>query len=105
MLRLCFKSLGLLLLAGAFAALVVDGTRSVAAGTPALLPLGRTASALFPNAFLAMHQQVSTHAPMLWDPVMVTILLLPAWLVLGMVGLVLLAVTRRRAPKIGYSRR
>lgn len=105
MLRLLFKSFGLLLLAAAFAALVVDGTRSVAAGTPALLPLGRTASALFPGAFLMMHKLVETHAPMLWDPVMVTILLLPAWLVLGLLGVVLLAITRRGTPKIGYTRR
>ncbi len=105
MLRLFLKFLGLLLLAGAFAALVVDGTRSVAAGTPALLPLGRTASALFPNAFLALHKLLDAHAPILWDPVMVTILLLPAWLVMGALGLVVLGLTRKRAPKIGYSRR
>lgn len=105
MLRLLFKCLGLLLLAGAFAALVVDGTRSVAAGNAAILPLGRTASALFPNAFLAVHKLLETHAPLLWDPIAVTILLLPAWLVLGTLGLCLLALARRPAPKIGYSRR
>ena len=105
MLRLFFKSLGLLLLGAAFAALVVDGTRSVAAGNAAIQPLGRTASSLFPNLFLEVHQLLETHAPLLWDPVAVTILLLPAWLVLGVVGLVLMALTRRRAPKIGYSRR
>jgi hypothetical protein len=105
MLRFFVKTIGLLLLAAAFAALIVDGTRSVAAGTPAILPLGRTASTLFPNTFLAVHKTIATHLPVLWDPVMVTILLLPAWLVLGLVGLVLLALSRRPAPKIGYSRR
>lgn len=105
MFRLLFKSIGLLLLAAAFAALVVDGTRSVAAGTPAILPLGRTVSALYPKAFFAVQTFIETHVPVLWDPVAVTVLLLPAWLVIGLLGLCLLAVTRRRAPKIGYSRR
>jgi hypothetical protein len=105
MVRLFFRFVGLLLLAGAFAALVVDGTRSVAAGTPAILPLGRTASSLFPNVLVALHRAMEAHSPVLWDPIAVSILLLPAWLVLGVVGLVLLAVTRRRVAKIGYERR
>lgn len=105
MLRLLFRFVGLLLLAAAFAALIVDGTRSVAAGAPAILPLGRTASAIAPDAFVKFHAAIETHMPMLWDPFLVTVLLLPTWLVLGVIGLVLLALTRRRAPKIGYSRR
>ena len=43
--------------------------------------------------------------PMLWDPVLVTTFLLPTWLVLGVVGLALMAVSRRRRPTIGYVRR
>lgn len=105
MLRLFFRSVGVLLLAGAFAALIVDGTRSVAAGTPAILPLGRTISALSPDAFVKLHAAIETHVPLLWDPVLVTVLLLPTWLVLGVIGLLLLALSRRPAPKIGYSRR
>lgn len=105
MFRLFIRFIGLLLLAGAFAALVVDGTRSLAAGAPALLPLGRTASILLPTGFAKFRSIIETHAPQIWDPVMVTIFLLPTWVVLGAIGLFFLAVTRRRAPKIGYSRR
>ena len=42
---------------------------------------------------------------MLWDPVLVTTLLLPTWLILGVLGILLLVITRRRPPKIGFSRR
>ncbi len=105
MLRLLFRFIGVLALAGAFAALVVDGTRSVAARSTEILSLGRTATALAPDAFVRVHEIIEVHAPLLWDPALVTILLLPSWLVLGFLGIVLLALTRRRAPKIGYSRR
>jgi hypothetical protein len=105
MLRLFFRFVGLLLLAGAFAALVVDGTRSVAAGTPAILPLGRTASSLFPTILVTLHRTMEAHSPLLWDPIAVSILLLPAWLVLGLLGLALMALTRKRVEKIGFQRR
>lgn len=105
MLRLFFRFIGLVVLAAAFAALIVDGTRSVAAGAPAILPLGKTASTLFPNGFAAFQKLVEAKAPTLWDPVLVTTFLLPAWLVLGLIGLLLFVLTRKRTPKIGYSRR
>ncbi len=105
MFRLAVRFIGLLILAGAFAALIVDGTRSVAAGTLAPMPLGRMIAALAPDAFVKLHASIESHAPILWDPVLVTVLLLPTWVVLGALGLVLLALTRRPAPKIGYSRR
>jgi hypothetical protein len=105
MLRLMFRFAGILLLAVAFAALIVDGTRSIAAGAAAIAPLGRIVSALFPDLFAKVHAAIESHAPLLWDPVLVTILLLPAWLVIGVVGVILVALTRRRRAKIGYSRR
>ena len=105
MVRLFFRFIGLLLLAGAFVALVVDGTRSLGAGTVAIVPFGRTSSAMFPDAFAKLHQAVQTHVPLLWDPVLVTLFLLPTWLILGGFGIMVFASTRRRAAKIGYSRR
>jgi hypothetical protein len=105
MLRLMFRFIGFLCLAVAFAALIVDGTRSIAAGAPAILPLGGTLSALAPDVFVRMHAGIATHVPLLWDPVLVTLLLLPAWVVIGGVGIVLIALTRRPRPKIGYARR
>jgi hypothetical protein len=105
MLRLVFRVIGFLGLAVAFAALVVDGTRSIAVGTPAILPLGATVSALAPDLFVKVHTGIAAQAPFLWDPVLVTLLLLPAWLVVGVLGILLIALTRRPRPKIGYARR
>ena len=68
MLRFLLRLVGLLSLAGAFAALIVDGTRSVAAGRIALLPLGRTITLVSPDAFVKLHKAVETHLPALWDP-------------------------------------
>lgn len=105
MLRLLFRSIGFLCLAVAFAALIVDGTRSIAAGAPAILPLGETISALTPDILTKMHTGIATHLPVLWDPVLVTLLLLPAWLVIGGLGILLIVLTRRPRQKIGYARR
>ena len=105
MFRLFFRFLGLLVLAVAFVALVVDGTRSIAANRVDILPLGRACTLLAPDAFQKIRIAIEGHLPLLWDPILVTLLLLPSWVVLGGTGMVLLALTRRRAPIIGYSRR
>ena len=105
MLRLLLRFVGLVALAGAFAALIVDGTRSVAAGSPAIYPLGRTLSTLSPSEFVKVQSVIEAHAPLLWDPILVSMLLLPAWVVLGLFGLIVMALARPSAPKIGYRRR
>ena len=103
--RFLFRLVGLVLLAGAFAALLVDGTRSVAAGSLAVLPFGRTLMTISPDGFQKLRMVVEAKLPVLWDPVLVTMFLMPTWVVFGVVGLVLLATTRARPPTIGYSRR
>ncbi len=105
MLRLLLRLCGFLCLAVAFAAMIVDGTRSIAAGAPAIMPLGSTASALFPDLLVKLHAATEAHLPPLWDPVLVTLLLMPAWLVLGVLGILLVAAARRPRDKIGYARR
>jgi hypothetical protein len=105
MTRLFFRFVGLLFLAGAFAALIVDGTRSISSGSLEILPLGRGATKVAPELFVKLHTVLEIHTPLLWDPVLVTILLLPAWLVFGGLGFLLMVLTRPRTPKIGYSRR
>ena len=40
----------------------------------------------------------------LWDPVVLTILTTPAWLVLGIIGAVLMLIGRKKKPLIGYAR-
>ena len=106
MFRLSFRLIALLLLAGAFAALVIDGTRSIAGGALSLTPLGQTLVWLMPEKFATLKPALQ-HAlpPFLWDPVMVKVLLMPTWLVIGVIGILLMLLTQKRRPKIGYTSR
>jgi hypothetical protein len=105
MLRFLFRVLGLLLLACAFAALIVDGTRSIAADAITLTPLGQAATQFFPQKFALFQAAVQRVSPFLWDPVAVVVLLLPAWFVAGGLGGLIMLATRRRRPLIGHSSR
>jgi hypothetical protein len=103
--RLIVRVFGLALLAGAFAACVIDGARSIAADQLSLTPLGTTAYWAFPNKFPLMQNFVAQIHPLLWDPILLHILLLPTWAVLGVLGAALLYAMRRRPPPIGHSNR
>lgn len=39
-----------------------------------------------------------------WNPVISTILDQPAWLIFGIIGMVLILIGRKRKPLIGYAR-
>ncbi|HEY0146877.1 MAG TPA: hypothetical protein VGB93_12190 [Methylovirgula sp.] len=106
MFRFFLRLIGLLLLAGAFAALIVDGTRSIAAGALALTPLAQTLAWLSPQKFEALKPQLQHHVPhFVWDPLIVHLLTAPTWIVAGALGALVLLITQKRRPKIGYSNR
>ena len=101
MFRFLLRLVGLLSLAGAFAALVIDGTRSLAGGRVMLTPL----SDLFAQRVGLIERSASSLHPILWDPVATTLLRLPLWMSLGLFGVLLLQLARPPAPVIGYSDR
>lgn len=106
MIRLLVRLLGLALLAGAFAAGVIDGAASIAANQLSITPIGRPLYLVFPNKFPLVQAFVERQIhPLLWDPVLVNILMLPTWLVLAVIGVGLFYVVRRRPPPIGHSNR
>lgn len=105
MFRLLFRILGFFLLAAAFADLVVDGTRSIAAGALMLTPLDKTIAWLSPDSVAALKPAIERLNPFLWDPVTVHFLLLPTWLVAGVLGTLIMLLTQKRRPKIGFSSR
>lgn len=94
------------MLAGAFAAAVIDGARSIAADQLALTPAGATLYWALPNKF-PVFQAFIEHkiSPRLWDPVLLNVLMLPTWLILAILGAALTFVTRKRPPPIGHSNR
>ncbi len=106
MLRLFARSLGLLLLAAGFAALIVDGTRSIAASGLILARFGELCAQLFPNAFPLLQPAVERNIhPLLWDPVLRGFFAAPTFVVLLAFGLILLWLAQRRRVSIGYSSR
>jgi hypothetical protein len=105
MIRFLFRFLGILLLAAAFAAVIIDGTKSIAASSVLYTMTGDTVRALFPDRFALLQPAISGIHPLLWDPVATTVLRLPVWVVIGIFGALGLLVSRKRRPPIGYSSR
>ncbi|MEF3365894.1 hypothetical protein V3H18_05030 [Methylocystis sp. 9N] len=105
MLRLLTRFIGLLLLAGGFIALIVDGTRSIAGGQLMVTTLRRGASALFPALFQSFQASVENLSAFLWDPVVSTLMLAPVCVALGGVGALLILVSHRESAPVGYGRR
>lgn len=103
MIRFIFRFIGLWLVAGAFVALVIDGTRTIAASRLVITPFRDTWMALHPTSLEALQKNVSGA---FWDPVAVNLLAAPFWAVVGVLGILFLVIGRpRRAAAIGYSSR
>jgi hypothetical protein len=96
-LRLLFRAIGLVLLAGAFAAAVIDGARSLADQQLALTPMGQLLAYAFPVKFALVPALARKVHPMLWDPVLVSILYVPAFVDLAVLGVILMLIARPRA--------
>jgi hypothetical protein len=91
------RTLGLWLVVLAFVALVVDGTRSIAASALVVTSFGETWYSLHPPSLNLSQAVVERYTfPVLWDPVIVSILLAPTWAVLGVLGLLVAFLGRRR---------
>ena len=106
MLRFLVRALGLLLLAAGFAALIVDGTRSIAASSPSIARFGDLCSYLFPKLYPLLQPAIERNVhPLLWDPMLRGFFLVPGWIVLTAFGLLLIWMAKRRRISVGYSSR
>jgi hypothetical protein len=106
MIRFLLRVVSLLLLAAAFAAVVIDGTRSIAGGEVMLTSFGDACARVFPSKYPLLQPAVQSHFPAwVWNPVMVDLFRLPTWVVFAVVGLVLLRLARKPRAPIGYSSR
>jgi hypothetical protein len=106
MFRFLFRFIGLWMLAGAFVALVIDGTRSITAGRIVIMPVAEGWLAVHPASLEWLKVVVERDiSPRLWDPVLLQVMYAPLWLVLAVVGALLIFLGRRRARPIGYSSR
>jgi hypothetical protein len=106
MIRFLFRFLGLWFLAGAFVALVIDGTYSIAASRLILTPVREIWDAIHPSSLDLLRSLVERNlSPWLWEKVFLTLLFTPLWLLLGVLGVVLVLLGRPRVRPIGYSSR
>lgn len=103
MIRFLFRFTGLWLIAGAFAALVIDGTRSVSASRFIFAPV-RDIWTMFDAATLKMVQERA--APGLAAELLERFLAMPFFVLLALLGLLFLLIGRRKRERvIGYSSR
>lgn len=105
MLRLLTRFLGLLLLAGGFIALIVDGTRSIAGGQLLVTTLRRGLSESLPGLYQSMSTGIAQKSAFLWDPVTTSLLLLPVSVTLGSLGALCIIFSHRQEEAGRYWRR
>ena len=99
--RFAFTMIGLWTCALALLALVLDGIRSLAANELVFKSLGTTWFELH-NESLNLTQAViqrNVH-PLVWDPVMQNILMMPSWLIAALLGFLFIFLGRKRRPKV-----
>lgn len=96
MLRFLLRFIGFWLVAGGFVALIVDGTRSIAASQLLFTSVGDAWGAVAPEKLDAAQAAASATAPWLWPKLAEPLLSLPASVILVVIGLVLLGLGRVR---------
>ena len=97
MIRIVLRFIALASLAGAFAAAVIDGARSLADQKVELTSMGVALATAAPAKFELMRAYLAKRAPMLWDPVLINVLYAPAALDLAVLGALLFYFARRPA--------
>jgi hypothetical protein len=105
MFRFLLRFIGLWMLAAAFIFLVYDGAGWVANGVLNSMQVGTLWASIHQSSLLLLQPAVERHvAGWLWNPVIMTILEQPVWLMFGVIGVVLILLGRKKKPLIGYVR-
>lgn len=104
MIRGVFRLIGLLLLAGGFIFLIYDGARSIADQTLRITRLGEFWNDINQASQQSFHVMVEGLSPWLWNGAAKPVLNQPTWAVMGIVGIVLMLLFRRKRRIIGYGR-
>jgi DMSO/TMAO reductase YedYZ heme-binding membrane subunit len=100
-----FRVLGIWSLLAAAVILINDGTRSLTSGTWATTRLGEHWYNLHPASLNASQAGIERYVhTALWDPVIVSILHTPSWIIFGIVGVLLYWIGRRRRRRQGFSK-
>jgi hypothetical protein len=104
MLRFIARAFGLILIAAGFVGIVIDGTRSIANGAVMFTPLGEVAFRVFGERYLLLQPAIERHIhPLLWDPIVLNLTLLPGSVLAFLLGVVLLWLGQRPPEPIGFA--
>ncbi|MBV9346773.1 MAG: hypothetical protein JOZ70_03810 [Pseudolabrys sp.] len=105
MIRFILRFLGLICLAAGFILVIYDGTKSIAGNALALTNVRMLWEAVNAGSLAAVRPLIEgTVGAFAWDPVFSSFLQAPSWAVLGVLGILLMILGRRRRPLIGYAR-
>jgi len=105
MIRFLLRFLGLLCLAAAFILVIYDWTKSIASNALYITSVRTLWDTINAASLQNLRPLIEGKvAGFLWDPVMVTLLAAPSWALLGLFGVVLIMLGRRKKPLIGYAR-
>jgi len=105
MIRFLFRFVGLLGLALGFVFLVYDGTKSIANRSLEMTTVERFWNEVYARSPQDVLRPLTAPiASWLWDPVTVTLLGAPIWIVLAVVAAILMLLGRKKKPLIGYAR-
>lgn len=99
MIRFLFRLLGFLILAGGFVALVIDGTRAIASGKLDFTSAVTTWTAFSPGTLASVREALGGAGA----PVLDLVIAQPTCLLLGLAGLLLMLIGRRRRPTVGVA--
>ena len=105
MIRFLFRFVGLVLLAAGFIFFVYDGAKTLADNVIRVTKVGDVWNQVHSTSLQLLQPAIERHvAVWLWDPVVLSVLTAPTWLVLAIVGSLLMIIGRKKKPLIGYAR-
>jgi len=105
MIRFLLRFIGLCLLATAFIFFVYDGTKTIANQQLITMKVSDAWAIVDQSTLVQLQPAIEKHAPhWLWDPVTLSVLNAPTWVVLGIVAAILILLGRKKKPLIGYGR-
>jgi hypothetical protein len=103
--RFLLRFIGLWLLAGAFVALIIDGTTFIANPDSPFTTVDKTWDNIHQDSKPLVKAFVDRRiGDWLWTSGIQVVLDKPTWAVLGALGVILVLLGRKKAPLIGYSR-
>jgi len=105
MIRFILRLLALVILAAAFILLIYDGAKSIADSSIHIYQLGQLWTDVHANSLQTLQALTERRlGASIWPLVARPLLDQPAWLVLGIIGIILMLLGRKKKPLIGYAR-